>query len=55
MFEGIFQPMHLVVILVVGVLLGPKKPPELGKGLVKVFVDSKMRLRTQLNPRMFKQ
>jgi sec-independent protein translocase protein TatA len=34
MFEGILQPMHLLVILVVGVLLfGPKKLPELGKGL----------------------
>lgn len=34
MFEGIFQPMHLVVILVVALLVfGPKKLPELGKGL----------------------
>ncbi len=34
MFEGIFQPMHLLVILVVAVLVfGPKKIPELGKGL----------------------
>jgi sec-independent protein translocase protein TatA len=34
MFEGLLQPMHLVVILAVGVLLfGPKKLPELGKGL----------------------
>jgi sec-independent protein translocase protein TatA len=44
MFEGIFQPMHLVVILVVGVLLfGPKKLPELGKGLgegIRGFKDA---------------
>jgi sec-independent protein translocase protein TatA len=34
MFEGILQPMHLVVILAVALLVfGPKKLPELGKGL----------------------
>lgn len=34
MFDGIFQPMHLLVILVVALLVfGPKKLPELGKGL----------------------
>lgn len=34
MFEGLMQPMHLLIILAVGVLLfGPKKIPELGKGL----------------------
>lgn len=34
MFEGLFQPMHLLVILGVGLLFfGPKKLPELGKGL----------------------
>ena len=34
MFEGLFQPMHLIVILAVAVLVfGPKKLPELGKGL----------------------
>jgi sec-independent protein translocase protein TatA len=34
MFEGLFQPMHLVVILFIALLvLGPKKIPELGKGL----------------------
>ena len=32
--EGLFQPMHLVVILFVALLVfGPKKLPELGKGL----------------------
>ena len=36
MFEGILQPQHLLVILVVGLLvLGPKKLPELGKGLAE--------------------
>lgn len=34
MFEGLFQPMHLLVILFVLLLLfGPKKLPEIGKGL----------------------
>jgi sec-independent protein translocase protein TatA len=34
MFEGLLQPIHLLVILVVAILLfGPKKLPELGKGL----------------------
>ncbi len=42
--EGLFQPMHLLIILVVGVLLfGPKKIPELGKGLgegIRGFKDA---------------
>jgi sec-independent protein translocase protein TatA len=34
MFEGVFQPLHLLVILGIAVLVfGPKKLPELGKGL----------------------
>jgi len=34
MFEGLFQPMHLLVIFVIAVLVfGPKRLPELGKGL----------------------
>ena len=34
MFEGLFQPMHLVVIFGVALLVfGPKKLPELGKGI----------------------
>jgi len=34
MFEGIFQPMHLILILGVAVLIfGPKNLPALGKGL----------------------
>jgi sec-independent protein translocase protein TatA len=34
MFEGLFQPMHLLVVFGVALLvLGPKKLPELGKGL----------------------
>ncbi len=34
MLEGLFQPMHLLVIAGVALLIfGPKKLPELGKGL----------------------
>ena len=34
MFEGIFQPMHLLVILGIALLVfGPRKLPELGKGI----------------------
>jgi sec-independent protein translocase protein TatA len=34
MFEGLLQPMHLLVIFGLAVLMfGPKKLPELGKGL----------------------
>jgi sec-independent protein translocase protein TatA len=33
-FEGLFQPMHLLVIAGIALLiLGPKKLPELGKGM----------------------
>jgi len=36
MFEGILQPQHLLVILIVGLFVfGPKKLPELGKGLAE--------------------
>jgi sec-independent protein translocase protein TatA len=34
MGEGLFQPMHLLVIAFIALLVfGPKKLPELGKGL----------------------
>jgi sec-independent protein translocase protein TatA len=34
MLEGLFQPMHLLVIAGIALLIfGPKKLPELGKGL----------------------
>ena len=32
--EGLFQPMHLLVIFAIALLVfGPKKLPELGKGI----------------------
>jgi len=34
MFEGLFQPMHLLVIIIIALFVfGPKRLPELGKGL----------------------
>ncbi len=34
MLEGLFQPMHLLMIFGIALLVfGPKKLPELGKGL----------------------
>jgi sec-independent protein translocase protein TatA len=34
MFEGLFQPMHLLIIAGIALLVfGPRKLPELGKGL----------------------
>jgi sec-independent protein translocase protein TatA len=34
MFEGLFQPMHLIVIFVIAlVVFGPGKLPDIGKGL----------------------
>lgn len=34
MFDGIFQPMHLLIVFGIALLVfGPKKLPELGKGI----------------------
>ncbi len=34
MLEGLFQPMHLLLIFGIALLVfGPSKPPELGKGI----------------------
>ena len=34
MFEGLFQPTHLILIFGIALLIfGPRKLPELGKGL----------------------
>jgi sec-independent protein translocase protein TatA len=44
MFEGIMQPMHLLVILVIALLFfGPSKLGDLGKGLgdgIRHFKDA---------------
>ena len=44
MFEGLMQPMHLLVIFVIAMLVfGPKKLADLGKGLgqgIREFKDA---------------
>lgn len=38
MFEGLFQPLHLLIILAIVLLIfGPKKLPELGKGIAEAI------------------
>ncbi|HVT58348.1 MAG TPA: twin-arginine translocase TatA/TatE family subunit [Thermoanaerobaculia bacterium] len=42
MFEGLFQPMHLLLILAIALIFfGPKRLPELGKGLGTSIRDFK--------------
>jgi len=51
MFEGLFQPMHLLVIAVAVLLLaGPKKIPELAKGLGEGVRGFKSALNDTENP-----
>ncbi|MDA8159311.1 MAG: twin-arginine translocase TatA/TatE family subunit [Desulfobacteraceae bacterium] len=46
MFEGLFQPMHLLVILaIVLIIFGPGKLPELGSGLGKGIKEFKKSMR----------
>ena len=48
MFEGLFQPMHLLVILVIALLVfGPKKLGELGKGLGEGIRSFKQAMRDE--------
>ncbi|HVB38749.1 MAG TPA: twin-arginine translocase TatA/TatE family subunit [Vicinamibacterales bacterium] len=42
MFEGLLQPVHVLIILAIALLVfGPKRLPELGKGLGKSIRDFK--------------
>ena len=42
MFEGLFQPLHMIVILAIALIIfGPGKLPELGKGLGKSIREFK--------------
>jgi sec-independent protein translocase protein TatA len=48
MFEGLLQPSHLLVILGVALfVLGPKKLPEMGKGLGEGIRGFKAALRSE--------
>jgi sec-independent protein translocase protein TatA len=51
MFEGLFQPMHLLVIFGIAFLVfGPKKLPELGKGIGEGIRGFKSALTDQQKP-----
>ena len=45
MFEGLFRPTHLLVILVIAMLMFPKKLGELGKGLGEGILGLRQALR----------
>ncbi len=46
MFEGLFQPMHLLIILaIVLIVFGPGKLPALGEGLGKSIQSFKKAMR----------
>ncbi len=51
MFEGLAQPMHLVLILlIVLIIFGPGKLPELGEGLGKSIKAFKKAMREGEQP-----
>lgn len=42
MFEGLFQPMHMLLILVIALIIfGPGKLPQIGEGLGKSIREFK--------------
>jgi len=50
MFEGLFQPMHLLLILlIVLIIFGPGKLPELGEGLGKSIKEFKKAMKDESN------
>ena len=56
MYEGLLQPMHLLVILGLAIFMfGPKKLPELGKGLGEGIRGFKAAMKDEANPADTKQ
>jgi sec-independent protein translocase protein TatA len=52
MFEGLFQPMHLIIILfIVLIIFGPGKLPELGEGLGKSIKSFKKAMTEKDEPK----
>jgi sec-independent protein translocase protein TatA len=50
-FEGLFQPMHLLVIFGIALLVfGPKKLPELGKGIGEAIRGFKSSMKEEEKP-----
>jgi sec-independent protein translocase protein TatA len=51
MLEGLFQPTHLIIIFAIALLVfGPKKLPELGKGLGEGIRALKEGMKDSANP-----
>jgi sec-independent protein translocase protein TatA len=51
MFEGLFQPTHLLVIFGIALLVfGPKKLPELGKGVGEAIRGFKSAMEEEEEP-----
>ena len=51
MFEGLLQPMHMLIIFGIALLVfGPKKLPELGKGLGESIRGFKSAMATKDEP-----
>jgi len=52
MIEGLFQPMHLLMILGIALLMfGPRKLPELGKGLGDAIRQFKTGIQPDQSPK----
>ncbi len=52
MFEGLFKPMHLLLILfIVLIIFGPGKLPEIGEGLGKSIKSFKKALSQKDDPK----
>ena len=48
MFQGLFQPMHLIIILVVVLIIfGPGKLPEIGEGIAKSIKSFKKMMKDE--------
>jgi len=53
MFEGLFQPMHMLVIMLIFLIFfGPGKLPELGSGLGKAIREFKKSMADINNPQL---
>jgi sec-independent protein translocase protein TatA len=51
MFEGLFQPTHLLLVFGIALLVfGPKKLPELGKGIGDGIRGFRSAMKEQENP-----
>ena len=51
MFEGLFQPTHLLLIFGIALLVfGPKKLPELGKGVGEAIRGFKSAMKEEEKP-----